>query len=113
MRPNSGEFRLLDKESGSVWDSTPSEAAEDEALKGIAKTNLRSALVMTVSGDADSEEPLNSYAGSVIKNGVRVGKIENGFRVCFSFAAEDIQLFADVVLTADGLTVEIPRGGIP
>ena len=112
VRPNSGEFRLLDKESGSVWDSTPSEAAEDEALKGIAKTNLRSALVMTVSGDADSEEPLNSYAGCVIKNGVRVGKIENGFRVCFSFAAEDIQLFADVVLTADGLTVEIPRGGI-
>jgi hypothetical protein len=86
----SGEFAVEDKRNGFVWYSNPKNRDADKIAQGVVKLDLSSQInIMYTDYSSDQMKIKNNFTGSTKKNGVKFEKINNGFRVTYSFAGED------------------------
>ena len=115
--PVNGNFVLRDRASRADWYSCPPTIKEDKTTKGVAKTNLRSMLVVSyveaaTLASSPVELTVNSYVGAVLNETLTVEKLDNGFSVLYTFADEGFSIPVEVLLKDDGLHIRVPVSGI-
>lgn len=87
---SNGYFAVLNKKNGSLWYSVPPNTADDKLTKGLAKSELRSHLVLDYLPVEDlykgvGVQSANSYQECVQKGGIKIEKITNGIKIVFTF----------------------------
>lgn len=105
VSPETGEFevRLPD---GTAWSSNPADRADDKKARDIWKTNLQSQFIVEyVNLEGRIRDTVNSFVGSVRKDGLTVLPVENGFLSVYEFAKEKFMVPLQVTLEAGFLRV--------
>lgn len=90
------------------WYSVPTGITEDPIAKGKNKINLQSLLVIQY-GDPEtgSLDTVNSQTGAVLKNGVTITDIADGYRVTYDFKSVKIRIPVEITLNEQGLRVSV------
>ena len=112
-----GNFVLRDRTSGQDWYSCPPDIRDDKVTKGVAKTNLRSMLVVSyveaaTLASSPVELTINSYVGAVLNETLEVEKKDNGFSIVYTFSDEGFSIPVEVLLQDDGLHVRVTMASI-
>lgn len=76
---------VKENKSGRVWQSNPNADYKDLYAAGVNKTNIFSQIAVAFVGTSNALENTNSYASSVRKGNYEIYKLENGFRVEYTF----------------------------
>lgn len=83
--PKTCSFSIVEKESGRVWATNPSADYTDPYAKGVARTNLRSQLLVTYQDETNTEKSTNSAISSVGEGKYEVFRLNSGVRVEYTF----------------------------
>jgi len=102
-----GEFALQNKADQTIWYSNPPEKEEDRFARGLPKMNMFSQLLVDYTDDTERTYFINSYVGSVRREGMVVEEIPNGVKVVFTFEREGFKIPVKYTLGSDYLGVEI------
>lgn len=115
--PKTGDFVLEDTAAGRLWTSGQWDVLNQDSPAydlnvGRIKTDLVSMLAVEfvqVSTIASTAVPTNqnSYAYSVVKGGVTVETVENGYRAYYTFADIEVTVPVEVLLTDGGISARI------
>lgn len=107
-----GEISVTDKKTGLVYTSNPNGAADNEALKGTARTAAQSQLILTLSDKQGNQTVINSLVESVNRDGLTVFKNKDLVKLTYKFPNYGIEI--PVVYRIDGerFISEIPVGEI-
>ena len=115
--PKTGDFVLEDTAAGRLWTSGQWDVLNQDSPAydlnvGRIKTDLVSMLAVEfvqVSTIASTAMPTNqnSYAYSVVKGGVTVETVENGYRAYYTFADIEVTVPVEVLLTEGGISARI------
>ncbi len=115
--PKTGDFVLEDTAAGRLWTSGQWDVLNQDSPAydlnvGRIKTDLVSMLAVEfvqVSTIASTAVPTNqnSYAYSVVKGGVTVETVENGYRAYYTFADIEATVPVEVLLTEGGISARI------
>lgn len=76
---------VTENKSGRQWCSNPAEGYTDPYAAGISKTNIFSQLTVSYIDESNALEKTNSYVSSVKRKNYSVFKIQNGFRIEYTF----------------------------
>ena len=102
---------ITEKESGNVWASNPAADFQDEFAVGVNKTNLFSQIAVSVVTTQNAIKDTNSYVSSVKKGTYEIFKIDNGFRVEYSFS-EKFMIPVEYVIKDGSFEASILYSGI-
>lgn len=115
--PKTGDFVLEDTAAGRLWTSGQWDVLNQDSPAydlnvGRIKTDLVSMLAVEfvqVSTIASTATPTNqnSYAYSVVKGGVTVETVENGYRAYYTFGDIGVTVPVEVLLTDGGISARI------
>ena len=90
------------------WRSVPEGITEDPIAKGKNKINLQSLLVIRYGDpETNSLDTVNSQTGAVLKNGVAITDIPDGYRVTYDFKNVEIRIPVEITLNAQGVCVSV------
>lgn len=77
---------IINKADGSVWASNPASDYEDAVASGSYKTEIKAQLLVTyTTGVNAAQRQSNSYSSSVSKGNFKIFKLQDGFRVHYTF----------------------------
>lgn len=106
--PDTYFIRLTDKKTGMVWDSNPTiPTGADPYTEGIANTDIRSIMHIVYTNTSRAQKDANSYAQCVMKDGVKMRKLDNGVRFDYVFEEMAVTIPVQFILNDDGMTAEI------
>lgn len=104
--PKTCAFSIVEKESGRVWATNPATDYTDPYAKGVARTNLRSQLLVTYQDGTNTEKSTNSAISSVGEGKYEVFRLNSGVRVEYTFG-EGFMIPVSYVLDGDGFVATI------
>lgn len=84
LNPENAEFAVLDKRSGQIWRSNPSNIEEDAIASPFEKESLSSQLTLSFRDTMGKLTTFTSFAQSTSRDQFRIESIENGFRVLYT-----------------------------
>ncbi len=108
-----GHFEVLNKSTGFVWSSYPTDIAEDTHTIGISKRQLWSEIVVyyvyrdTYGKTSSYEENSVSGIDAVESDSVNVYKTENGAKVVYDFYSICVSVTLDYTVQENRLSVKI------
>ncbi|MBQ8683450.1 MAG: hypothetical protein IJ518_02900 [Clostridia bacterium] len=113
LEPEYATFAVRSKADGYSWYSHPPAWEDDEYAFGLSRMEMPAWLVLdyTLKSTGISDR-VNSYTGSVLEETFTVTKLDNGFRVEFTFPDLSLTVPVEVTLTADGLDVRVLTGSM-
>lgn len=95
------------------WKSVPEGITEDPLAKGKNKINLQSLLVIRYGDpETNSLDTVNSQTGAVLKNGVTITDVPDGYRVTYDFKNAEIRIPVEIRLNAQGVCVSVITGEV-
>lgn len=108
--PGTGNFCLLDKQTGALWNSAPLQAQQDETMKGAVKNRLLSFVTGSLlDPELGKETPF--YSGVLAGQGkLEYIPIANGYRL--KVAAPQVSFYVEVLLEEDHVILRLPTEGI-
>ncbi len=95
-----GAFSLTDKRTGTVWYSNPADRNEQTNIKGIAKMQMNSQLLVEYLVSKKDTKSATSFASATNKKGVKVSADKQGIRIEYKFVSEGFTI--PILLSLDG-----------
>ncbi len=103
VNSDSGRFYFEDT-AGEKWYSNPDMGDMDEKASGVYRMELQSLLIVQYYDvENDQFKKANSEANSVRRSGAAIEKIENGFKVVYSFQQLGFEIPVLITLTDKGI----------
>lgn len=102
-----GAFALTDKRTGSVWYSNPVDRAEQTDVKGAAKMQMNSQLLVEYLVSKKDIKSATSFASSTNKKGVKISTDADGIRIEYTFVSEGFMIPVLLSLDRDGLVASV------
>lgn len=99
---------LTDRESGTVFYSSPVNIEERGDIKNSVKNETSSILDIKYADRDSNVTEQNCVAGCLRKNNVSAKLIENGVRFEFYFSSEGFLIPLEITLTDKGMTARVP-----
>lgn len=106
VNDKSGTFIINDVTSNTSWFSNPQLDDEfDENASGMTRTNMLSNLVVKYTDKLGNVDNCNSFTSAISNDDLEVKKIENGFRLLYTFAEEGFVIPLDLILKNESFEV--------
>lgn len=102
---------VTENKNGNIWASNPATDFEDEYAVGVNKTNLFSQIAVNIVTTQNALKETNSYVSSVKKGTYEIFKIDNGFRVEYTFS-EKFMIPVEYVIKNGAFEASILYSGI-
>ena len=103
-----GRFAVEDMRTGTLYYSTPPNAASDSLAFGVDKEALQSEILVTdIVESSGLVQTKNSYGGALTKDGVVVAKTEGGIQVLYKFMEERYAIPVEYLLCEDGVRARV------
>jgi len=107
------KIAVLDKRSGMVWESTPSETVyPTEGLTEPLLNDLNSLLVLTYTEMNLNSTQVKTEPVMSLKPKIEVSKLNSGIRLTFHIKQLNLQIDMDAILDDDTLVISIPPDGL-
>lgn len=108
VNPATTSFYVENQEDGSVWHSSPEHAEEDSYADGTFRMEMLSNLIISYeNSETQASSRFNNYTGSVLDKNYQIQKLENGFRVDYSFKEFDANIPLCVYLEDGALVTQV------
>lgn len=107
VNPKYGYFKVVDKRSGSVWFSNPEKWREDKIAAGSTRMQMASQLSIRFTDVTSTIQIANAYVNSVLKKGLKIKRIKDGFVATYTFKKEGIVIPVAYTIKDDYLNVDI------
>ncbi|WP_271628915.1 DUF5696 domain-containing protein [Caldicellulosiruptor sp. DIB 104C] len=102
-----GYFKVVDKRSNTVWYSNPENWKQDAIAAGSTRMQMASQLTVKFTDVTSTIQIANSYVNSVLKKGLKIKKIPNGFLATYTFKKEGFVIPVAYTIKNDYLNVDI------
>lgn len=107
VNPKYGYFKVVDKRSGSVWFSNPEKWREDKIAAGSTRMQMASQLSIRFTDVTSTIQIANAYVNSVLKKGLKIKRIKDGFVATYTFKKEGFVIPVAYTIKDDYLNVDI------
>jgi hypothetical protein len=107
VNPKYGYFKVVDKRSGSVWFSNPEKWREDKIAAGSTRMQMASQLSIRFTDVTSTIQIANAYVNSVLKKGLKIKRIKDGFVATYTFKKEGFVIPVAYTIKDDYLNVNI------
>ncbi|ADQ08140.1 conserved hypothetical protein [Caldicellulosiruptor hydrothermalis 108] len=107
VNPKYGYFKVVDKRSGSVWFSNPEKWREDKIAAGSTRMQMASQLSIRFTDVTSTIQIANAYVNSVLKKGLKIKRIKDGFVAMYTFKKEGFVIPVAYTIKDDYLNVDI------
>lgn len=107
VNPKYGYFKVVDKRSSSVWFSNPEKWREDKIAAGSTRMQMASQLSIRFTDVTSTIQIANAYVNSVLKKGLKIKRIKDGFVATYTFKKEGFVIPVAYTIKDDYLNVDI------
>ncbi|MCC3371869.1 DUF5696 domain-containing protein [Cohnella sp. REN36] len=114
IHPQTTQIIVADKAGGYEWRSNPPEASlEDETVKGLLLSNLKSPIVLEYVGTQGDDRSRRAQLNAASKElRTTLTRYDRGIQVTYAFEKKRIRVVVQYELTEFGLLVRVPDQGI-
>lgn len=97
---------VVNRKNGFVWWSNPPGRDNDKIAQGVWKMSMSSQLLLEYT-DLSQNFQVNSFVGSVKKDGLKIERIPNGISVTYGFPRQEFSIPVHYTITDDYFKSEI------
>lgn len=114
---STADVMIEDLKTGKTWNTIPPEWEEDPIKTGM-RFNMASHIILTYYEFKSELEDnvlvktVNSYTSSFKNGSYEMQKIQDGIRITYEFASQQITIAIDFILKSNGLKVRVPIDSI-
>lgn len=102
-----GYIKLVDRRTNSVWFSNPENWKQDKIAAGSTRMQMASQLTVRFTDVTSTIQIANAYVNSILKRGLKISKIKDGFLATYTFKKEGFVIPVAFTIKDDYLNVDI------